>query len=187
MTEFLDKWVLKPELISGWLQALAAIIALGVSTWAVFWTTAASRRRDRLESRGLAVAVFPEILMLKAIIQQIRDSITDLKARYGNLVGQSIAAELQNRTAISIPPMLERNIDKLFLLGDLAGPSCLHLVRLIMQYNDIVARMAVLVATMNAEQWGGALVQLQAHLQLLDQIIANCEHEVQKIHDAIKG
>ncbi|MGJ5180810.1 hypothetical protein ACQR16_26615 [Bradyrhizobium oligotrophicum] len=187
MTEFLDKWILKPELLAGWLQALAAIIALAISAWAVVWSSASSRRRDRLEPRGLAVAVFPEILMLKVSVQQVRDCLVEFKQRYSGLVGQSIAAELQGKASIAIPPMLDRNIDKLFLLGDLAGPSCLHLVRLIMQYNDTVGRMAAFFVTLNAEQWVEAVGQLDAHLELLDQVIAKCEHEVLKIHDAIKG
>jgi hypothetical protein len=29
--------------------------------------------------------------------------------------------------------------------------------------------------------------QLEGHLALLDKVIAKCEHEVQPIHDAVKG
>lgn len=79
MTAFLNDWIIKPEYLPAWLQAAAAIVALGLSGWAVWWTSAAARRRDRLELRGLAVAVYPEIRMLKASTQQVREGIAEIK------------------------------------------------------------------------------------------------------------
>jgi hypothetical protein len=185
--EFLQNWVLKPEYLPAWLQAGVAVIALAISGWAVWWTGAAARRRDCLELRGLAVAVYPEIVMLKASIRQVRDGIAELKTRYGNLVGQSAAASLQLMASIPIPPMMERNIDKLFLLGGLAGPSCLHLVRLLQQYDATVEGIVSRVAMLNAEQWVEAVGHLEKHITLLDSVIDKCEHEVRPIHDSIKG
>ena len=54
----------KPELLA-YLQAFTAIVALGISVWAVLRNTSATRRRDRLELNGLAVSVYPELLMLR--------------------------------------------------------------------------------------------------------------------------
>jgi hypothetical protein len=187
MMELLHNWVLKPEYLPAWLQAGAAIVALAISAWAVWWTGAAARRRDRLELRGLAVAIYPEILMLKASTHQVRDGIAEMKTRYGTLVGQSVAASLQLTASIPIPPMMERNIDKLFLLGDLAGPSCLHLIRFLLQYNATVEGIVSRVATLNAEQWIEAVGHLEKHLTLFDDVIDKCEHEVRPIHDSIKG
>lgn len=170
-----------------WLQAFAAIVALGISVWAGVRSTAIVRRRDRLELRGLAVAVYPEIVMLKTSVQNVRDGLLALKARDKNLVGQSVAASVQLTAQIQIPPMLDRNIDKLFILGELAGPSCLHLVRLLIQHNVAVDAIASRMMMLNAEQWIEAVDQLEDHLTLLDNVIAKCEHEVQPIHDSIKG
>jgi len=187
MKAFLDEWILKPDYLPAWLQAAAAIVALGISAWAVWWTSAATRRRDRLELRGVAVAVYPEILMLKVSTKQVREGVAEIKKRYGTLVGQSVAASLQMTASIQVPPMIERNIDKLFILGDLAGPSCLHLVRLLLQYNTAVDGIVSHVVTLNAEQWVEAVGHLEEHLVLLDGVIDKCEHEVRPIHDAIKG
>ena len=187
MTAFLNNWILKPEYLASWLQAATAIVALCISAWAVWWTGAAARRRDRLEIRGIAVAVFPEIEMLKVSVQNVRVGIGSLKQQYGTLVGQSVAASLQLAACIQIPPMIERNIDKLFILGDVAGPSCLHLVRLILQYNATVENIVSHVATLNAAQWVEATEHLNSHLSLLDKVIEKCEHEVKPIHDAIEG
>jgi hypothetical protein len=123
---FLNNWIAKPEYLPAWLQAVAAVVALGISVWAVWWTGATGRRRDRLELRGLAVAVFPEIVMLKTSVQNVRDNLLSIKKRYAGQVGQSVGAVLQLSAPIQVPPMMERNTDKLFLLGEAAGPSCLH-------------------------------------------------------------
>jgi hypothetical protein len=187
MMSFLDNWVLKPDYLPAWLQAAAATVALVISVWAVLWTSAATRRRERLELRGVAVAIYPEIAMLKVTTQNVRLGIAALRERYGNLIGQSVAASLELTTIIQVPPMLERNIDRLFILGDVAGPSCLHLVRFIMQYNATAERIIAHVATLNAEQWLEAVGHIEQHLGLLDKVIEKCEREVKPIHDSVKG
>jgi hypothetical protein len=140
-----------------------------------------------LERRGLAVAVYPEIVKLKITAQNVRYNLGVLKTRDGGLVGQSVAASLQSTAYIQIPPMMERNIDKLFILGDLAAPTCLDVVRLLLQHDALVEGIAAHVATLNAEQWVEAVDRLGEHLTLLDKVIEKCEHEVRPIHDAIKG
>ncbi len=184
---FLDEWVLKPEYLTAWLQAGAAIVALCISVWAVWWAGAGARRRERQEIRALAVAVYPEIEMLKASTQNVRTRIAEIKNRYSNLMGQSVAATLQLSTHIQMPPMIERNIDKLFILGDIAGPSCVHLVRLLIKYNDTVEQIVARVTHLNAEQWITAVGHLEEHLALLDKVIDKCEHEVRSIHNRILG
>jgi hypothetical protein len=187
MKAFLNDWILQPQYLTAWLQAATAIVALCISVWAVWWTGAVARRRDRLELRGLAVAVYPEIVMLKTSIQNVRDGLAFLKKRDGGLVGQSVAASLQLTAYIQVPPMLERNIDKLFILGGLAGPSCLHLVRLLLQHDALVERIASHIVSLNAEQWVKAADHIEEHLTLIDKVIEKCDHEVRPIHDAIKA
>jgi len=180
---FLDGWVLKPEYLPAWLQAVAAIVALGLGVWSVHASGAAQRRRDRLELRGLAVAIYPELCMLPAIVQNARDGLARLRTHDGD---QSFPASVQLTAPIQMPPMLERYIDKLFLLGDIAGPSCLHLVRLIMQYNSTVQNIASATLMMSGVQRQEALGHIAEHLSLIDQVIAKCEHEVRPIHDSVK-
>ncbi len=187
MMEFFHEWILKPEYLAAWFQAFAAIVALFISGLAVLRTEDVARRRDRLERYGVAVAVYPEVEMLKISIQNVRDGIARLKEELGGQVGQSVGAHLQAIARIDIPPMLERNTDRLFVLGEVAGPSCLHLVRLILQYNSVVEAVASRVMLLNAAQWVTAVDKLEYHLSLLDNVIEKCQHEVQPIHDAIKG
>jgi hypothetical protein len=176
--------VTKPELLA-YLQAFTAIVALGISVWAVLRNTSATRRRDRLELNGLAVSIYPELLMLPTLIQNVRDGLKRLKARYGSLVGQSVAASFELTAQISIPPMLERNVDKLFLLGPLGGPTCLQLYRLLLQYNSTVSAVAQHLVLLNSDQWKDAVDQLEQHLTLLENVVATCAHHVAPIHDTI--
>jgi hypothetical protein len=123
-------------------RADAGIVALGISVWAVLRATSADRRRDRLQSRGIAVAVYPEILKLEVVIQNTRGGLRALKARDSNLVGQSVAWSVQQTGHVQIPPMLDRNVDRLFMLGDAAGPACLQLVNVLLQHNALVEEIA---------------------------------------------
>jgi hypothetical protein len=120
------------------LQALAAIVALGISAWAVLRQGAMERRRNRQEMNTLAVAIYPEIGMLKISLQTARERITKLRATYAGVVGQSIGATLQASAYVGMVPMIERNIDRLYISGDVAGPTCIHLARLIIQHNVTV-------------------------------------------------
>ncbi len=182
---FLDEWIFKPELLPAWLQAAAAVVALGLVVWSVRAAGAAQRRRDRLELRGLAVAIYPELCMLPTVVQNVRDNLARLKIVDGD---QSFPASVQLTAPIQLSPMLERNIDKLFLVGDIAGPSCLHLVRLLFQYkyNSTVEEIASATMMMSASQRREAIGHITQHLALIDQVMAKCEHEVRPIHDLVK-
>jgi len=50
-------WVLKPELLVGWLQATAAVTALGISVWAVRAPGAEQRRLRVQEIEALVLAL----------------------------------------------------------------------------------------------------------------------------------
>ncbi|QYA05014.1 hypothetical protein [Rhizobium sp. B21/90] len=187
MSAVLDRWVVTPQFLSAWLQAAAALIALVISVIAIVRSDAVVRRRDRLEIKSLVVAIYPEIQMLRESVDTARANIAGLKAEFGQLVGQSIAATVQYKTYLPIPAMMDRYTDKLFILGDVAGPTCIHLVRLLMQYNDFAAQVASSIISMNAQQWLVAIDQLDEHLVLLLHVIEKGEREVQPLHATISG
>jgi hypothetical protein len=172
--------------LPSWLQAFAALVALVISVFALLRGSAVDRRRERLHSRGIAVAVYPEIVKLETLIQSARDGLRALKTNPHHVVGQSAAANLQGVGRVEIPPMLERNIDRLFMLGDAAGPSCLSLVTALLQYNALVDAISARLVMMNAEQWPQALGHMEDHLTLLDGVVAKCKIAVGPIHDTVK-
>jgi hypothetical protein len=173
--------------LPAWLQAFAALVALGISVWAVFRATSVEKRRDRLQARGIAVAIYPEILKLENTIPNVREALNTLKLRDRDLAGQSVSASVQLSARIEVPPMLDRNIDRLFMLGDVAGPACLQLVNVLNQYNALVDEIVARIAVMNVRVWTEAIDHLEQHIALLNSVVAKCKHEVASLHDTIKG
>jgi hypothetical protein len=188
MTSIFDwlKAVMSSPDLPAWLQAFTALVALYISVWAVLRAGAAERQRDRLQAFGIAVAIYPEILQLEVTLNNTRDHFDLLvEAHSGKLVGQSIAATICNGQ-ISIPPMLDRNVDRLFMLGERAGPSCLHVVNVLIEYNALVAGIAARAVMLNAQEWEDEIDCLRQKLRLLDGAISKCKHEVAPLHRAPK-
>src|SRR5258707_2045088 len=120
MESFLNWWkaMISSADLPAWLQAFAAVVALGISVWAVLRSDAAQRRSDRLQTRAIAVAIYPEILKLEIVVKDTSERLGKLIEMHGGkLVGQTLAADIYNGQ-VAVPPMLERNIDRLFLLGE---------------------------------------------------------------------
>jgi hypothetical protein len=172
--------------LPAWLQAFAAIVALGISVWATLWATGAERRKDRLKVQGIAVAVYPELLKLEPTFDGIEQQLERLKGENSRTVYQSAAATLLN-CQIPIPPMIERNIDTLFLLGEPGGATCLQLVSLILQYNSLVEPIAQRMVIMDMAQWIEGMDHLKAHINLLRRVAEKAQAEVKPLHDAIAG
>jgi hypothetical protein len=140
-----------------------------------------------MQALAIAVAIYPELLKLKITLKDSQDRLQKLVQMHaGRQVGQSIALNIQNEMA-EVPPMLERNIDRLFLLGERAGPSCLQLINVMLQYNKFVDQIAAATAIMNADQWAEGISHLLEHLKLLDGVVDKCEHELAPLHNAANG
>jgi len=168
------------------LQAFAAITALGISVWAALRVGAAERRRYRVQTLSIAVAIYPEILKLEVILKDTSERLGNIvSAHAGKLVGQSVGALIHSQQ-IAIPPMLERNVDRLFMLGEEAGPSCLELVNVLLQYNEFVEAIAGRSMMMDANQWAEGVHELQEHLRSLEGVLAKCERDVGPLHGTIK-
>jgi hypothetical protein len=159
---------------------------LGISVWAIMRTNAAERRKDSLRARGIAVAIYPELLKLTPIVDDIRQRLVQLKKEQSGQVGQSIAWITQT-AQIAVPPMLERNVDNLYLLDEPAGPACLQLVNILLQYNTLVADMSGRIIQMNAQQWPEAIGHFDQHLDLVASLTLKSATLVQKIHDRVQG
>lgn len=78
--------------------------------------------------------------------------------------------------------MISRYIDQLFMLGELAGPSCLELVSLLFQYNTILDEATSLMMSMNATEWAAqGMSRLETHLASLERVASKCETELARI------
>lgn len=171
--------------VPAWLQAFAAVVALAISVWGVLRAGSSERRRDRLEAMGLAVAIYPEIEKLRISLDDRRQRLGEIKTTLANQAGQSVGWNIGS-TQIEMPTMIDRNIDRLFMLGAKAGPSCLQLVNVLLQYNALVSEISQRTMVLGPNQWANGLNQLSEHLTLLSVVILKCESDVRPLHDAIK-
>jgi hypothetical protein len=171
--------------VPAWLQAFAAVVALVISVWGVLRAGSSERRRDRLEAMGLAVAIYPEIDKLRISLDDRRQRLRAIKVDLGNQPGQFVGANI-NSMQIEMPTMFDRNIDRLFMLGAKAGPSCLQLVNVLLQYNTFVNEISQRTMMLGPNQWANGLDQLDEHLTLLSGVIVKCECDVRPLHDAVK-
>ncbi|MDR3528102.1 MAG: hypothetical protein P4L57_12570 [Rhizomicrobium sp.] len=171
--------------LAAWLQAFAAIVALVISAWAVVSTGAEERRRDRLRARSIAVAIYPELLKLDVVIDQMTRHVERLKTM-DRVVGQNVASAVYG-AQLTIPTMIERNIDNVYLLGEPAGPAILQLVNMISQYNDIVVAISQRMVALDANQWRDAVDEVLPHLAFLSRVTKKATEDVQPLHDSVKG
>jgi hypothetical protein len=175
-------------LLAGGLAIIAAVIGAIAAYRVGNAQITAAKQKDLLQARGIAVAIYSEILKLSVAIEDARKQLDEINEQFaGRQPGQTIAARVGQVMTIEIPPILDRNIDRLFMLGDLAGPACLELVNLLFQYDILVQNVTSRMMILNADQWPKAIEHLQEHLTLLKAVIGKCKHEVRPIHDAIKG
>jgi hypothetical protein len=170
--------------VPAWLQAFAAVVALGISVWATLKPGIDEKRKERLRGRSIAVAIFPELLKLEPIIAGAERSLEYLKSNDRVLIN-SVTNNLLS-AQIQVPPMLERNIDNFYLLGEPAGAACIQLVSLVDQFDSLVEAIAARIMVMTVEQWHEAMDHLQAYLTLLRSVIEKAKEEVQPLHDQIK-
>ena len=179
--------------VSALCQAGAAIVALGISVWAVLRQDAGERRAAEAEQRkqnvraqSLAVAIYPDLLKLDVLVRRSADRVYNEFPKETQQFNTGFIGYLQH-TAIDIPPMLDRNVDHLHFLGIPAGATTIQLVSVIWQFNEAVARLANAAAGSGRAPQAVYDDQLGSHLKLLRNILDKALPEVQRVHDAASG
>jgi hypothetical protein len=109
----------QPDL-PAWLQAFTTVVALFISVWASLRVGSIERRKERLQARAIAVAIYPEIQRLAVTLKEMRAGLLKIKEQDGTLAGQSVGASIQ-QAQIEIPPLLDRNVDRLFCSANRLG------------------------------------------------------------------
>jgi hypothetical protein len=142
--QFVDHW---QTLIAGTFALLAGATAYIAGVQQARATTQSSRnqliadaRKDRLQARCIAVGIAPELGALRVAHEssvRMIDAVADLDQSTSMM-----AHKFLSDGCIEIPPILARNIDHLYLLGEPAGPTILQLVSVTLQYNHMLETLA---------------------------------------------
>ena len=126
-------------LIGGGMAYRAGVIQAKATQKAANEQIAATAHKDRLQARGIAVAIYADILELEVTIEKTRMRVGEIARSFSDrLPGQNIAARVQEAGSIEMPRMLNSNIDLLFMLREPAGSACIQLVTLLFQYDALV-------------------------------------------------
>jgi hypothetical protein len=168
--------------LPSWLQAFAALVALGVSTWAILATKAASsaalaearkdaKARDDLRARMIAASIVTELEVLEGRIEQA-SAVFDRERSLDDILRHSLSDTMEN-ARIGLPPMVERSLDRLHWLGDPAGETMLLLISLIFQVDGLIGRMAADFRHQGTDNMGG-------WMELFEQSIANLRTALEK-------
>ncbi len=104
-----------------WVQAIAAIIALVTAVWGNRRVDKAAKRRQQLQARCIATAIYPDLLAKSVSYEVFQNTTSELTSEAASHSQTKSAAISQAR--IDVPPILMRNPDRRYLLGERAGSA----------------------------------------------------------------
>ncbi|MCK6451607.1 MAG: hypothetical protein L6R19_12240, partial [Alphaproteobacteria bacterium] len=122
-------WLEKHDKFAAWAQAFAAVVALflaiAVPVFQRWLEDRAERRRRRLEGEFIAVAIYSDILEMRARWQRVRGFAGRWPARadiaelltHDAGVRRGLAEELR-QARLDMPPTFEAEMPRFMLLGD---------------------------------------------------------------------
>jgi hypothetical protein len=93
-----------------------------------------------LQARCIAVGIAPELGALRIAHEsssRMIDAVSELDESTSMM-----AHKFLSDACIEIPPILARNVDHFYLLGEPAGPTILQLVSATLQYNHMLGTLA---------------------------------------------
>jgi hypothetical protein len=142
---------------------------------------AAAGRKDRLQARCIAVGIAPELDALRVAHEsssRMIDTVADLDQSTSMK-----AHKFVSDACIEIPPILARNIDHLYLLGEPAGPTILQLVSVSLQYNHMLQTLAQrLKEHPHFIDPPKHKKDCSGHLKMIGELIDTADEEIEGLH-----
>jgi hypothetical protein len=170
------------SMIGGLLALLAGIIAYFGAMRAADRQVTALRRRDRLQARGIAVAVYPELMEIQVALDRTRNILSNNFPAVSGGIKLSILQVVQS-AKIDLPAMLARNADNFYVVEPGAA-SLFQIVSYILQYNDLIDTLAKQIDE-NPGRFDAAKHHhdLSGHLTMIGKAVADARQELAPIHD----
>ena len=183
---FWPAWIEAKDL-PAWLQAAAALIALGLSSWAVLATKRAAvdaRLADvedaRLRAKIVAAAIVTDLEIIQGDIDRLKAKFMypfDLEQILRDSDAEQIA-----EAGIKLPPMIERSLPRLHWLGESAGEIMVILVANILGLDRLLGQMDA-----NLKRQGiGRIMEwinvISPHIELLGTTLSKAKHDVGLVH-----
>ena len=186
--------------LASWLQAFAAIVALGLSTWSVFEARGAARTtrentradakaQDNLRARMMAATIVIELQVLSGDLERLAAYLHRLpkmiaqENQSGTYTGLNVQGDMGARAKIELPHMLDRNLDRLHWLGHPLGEAMLLLVSLVFSLNGLLSQMTTHLKDDQKRDISGWLEQINPHLNLTRNTLVQVQDKVTKLTD----
>jgi|SRR5665213_1611346 len=134
----LSDWIEHHPALASWLQAIGAIVGLGVAIY-VPWSQRRNEARvradqDRVKARSVAIAISPDLVEVLVLWEKASAIIQNETAQ-----GPTYALEqLISDITIPLPETLVTYEKRLYWMGEPVGPDVQQLVSVIRQYNGLV-------------------------------------------------
>jgi len=176
-------WIEHHPGAAAWVQALGATLAVATAVlMPALQARHARQQRDadrRLRAKSLAIAIYPELLHIRAahhhIQRRLRESVAATQRSDDPATAERTGADLADqskRLAIPVTDALRAMIPNIYLLGDPMGPQVQLCIGRSMKYNDVLATLAGTSARVRPAQ---LLAFIEHGLILVNACIAGME------------
>ena len=142
---------------------------------------AADVEKDRSQAHALAVAIYPELLLVGQKIERAEKIIT-ANYRTNDEFSNNFNLFTGNRRTfgelkVVEPPLIRENGHRLFVMGE-AGATIFQLLGVILQYNRMVETLVT-----QATKGDAGVDDLFGHLAVMKALVELAEQQIRPIHD----
>jgi hypothetical protein len=167
--------------------AAFALVAALIGAAAIWQQTqaqlAAAADKDRLQSYGIALGVYPGLLDVEEAHKRAAKSINEEWPKTDQWGAKHAIAAHVRDAGIPVPPILNRSFDNLYLLGE-AGQELLQLVGLILRYDGLLEKLARNIEQeIVAPHLKPQVEPFKNRLDLIGQALREAEPKLALIHD----
>ena len=139
-------------------SAGTAIVALHISRVNAKNTARTTEAKAIQEARAVAFAISPSIVKITKDCMNLRGSFSEIISNHQDKVGQTVAGAVLSLT-FEMPPILDRDLERLGALPDSVGRDCFILVSMLLSFNDSVIQNANWIGARDGGQWHKKLVE----------------------------
>ncbi len=175
--------------VPAWLQGISAVVALGLSAWAITGQALAKRKEGTRRAQALAVSIFPDILFIQVSLGRAEKVISQQpfaehaeRQQQSSPNPQGVVAGQLRQAIIPVPPMIDRLAEDMWRLGDGVGVSAAQMVSLLYQWNALVEKAAARIAEGGAQDISAVVQALSGNIAALKSATEETERGVAKIH-----
>jgi hypothetical protein len=148
---------------------------------------AVNAKKDRSQAHAIAVAIYPEILLVGQKIERahsiIREKFPEIDPYTKTFEVLNVDADVLRELKVVEPPLIRENGHRLFVMGE-AGATIFQLLGVILQYNRMIETLATQIPKDEIRLTAVfAVGKLWGHLQAMETLVQLAEQQVAPIHD----